>query len=168
MSCPLVAGVAALLLSARPDVTPTQIRDALRLTASQASTPDNLLGWGIVNAEAALDWLNTTDVTADLVVSRNRLEPNVPNPFNPSTRIRYDLVSQSHVTLRIYDAAGRRVRTLVDATQPPRRYDLQWNGTDDRGHRLAAGVYLCRLEAWPVDRSDAAGFTAVRKMVYLP
>lgn len=54
-SCPLVAGVAALLLQARPHATPLQIIDALRSTASRATTPDNLYGWGIVNAFAALN-----------------------------------------------------------------------------------------------------------------
>ena len=47
-SCPLTSGVAALVLSANPSLTPIQVREALRETASQASTPDNLLGWGIL------------------------------------------------------------------------------------------------------------------------
>ncbi|MER3524150.1 MAG: hypothetical protein C4326_08810 [Ignavibacteria bacterium] len=54
-SCPLVAGVAALLVQARPHATPLEITDALRSTASQATTPNNLYGWGIVNALAALN-----------------------------------------------------------------------------------------------------------------
>jgi subtilisin family serine protease len=53
-SCPLAAGVATLLLQANPSATPTQVMDALRSTASQASHPDNLLGYGIIDALAAL------------------------------------------------------------------------------------------------------------------
>ena len=53
-SCPLTAGVAALVLQAHPEYTPQQVADALRTTASQASRPDNLLGFGIVNAAAAV------------------------------------------------------------------------------------------------------------------
>ena len=53
-SCPQVAGVAALVLSAHPYLTPMEVRDALRLTASQAATPDNLMGWGIVDAYEAV------------------------------------------------------------------------------------------------------------------
>lgn len=53
-SCPMVAGVAALILSAHPNLTPLEVRDALRLTASQASNPDNLLGWGVINAYDAV------------------------------------------------------------------------------------------------------------------
>jgi len=54
LSCPLTAGVAALLLSANPSLTPIQVRDALRQTASNASSPNNLMGWGIINALDAI------------------------------------------------------------------------------------------------------------------
>ncbi len=53
-SCPLVAGVVALMIHARPTDSPVEIMNALRSTASQASAPDNLMGWGIINAIAAL------------------------------------------------------------------------------------------------------------------
>jgi serine protease AprX len=56
LSCPLVGGVAALILSARPELTPSQVRDALRNTASQVSSPDNLLGWGIIDAYRAVTY----------------------------------------------------------------------------------------------------------------
>ncbi len=53
-SCPLVAGVVALLLEARPTATPMQILEALRSTANNASSPNNLEGWGVIDAPAAL------------------------------------------------------------------------------------------------------------------
>jgi hypothetical protein len=53
-SCPLTAGVAALVLSAHPEFTPVQVRGAIRNTASQADRPDNSYGWGVVNARAAV------------------------------------------------------------------------------------------------------------------
>jgi len=58
-SCPLSAGVAALVLAANPNLTPMQVRDALRETASQASAPDNSLGWGILNAYDAVFYYNS-------------------------------------------------------------------------------------------------------------
>lgn len=58
-ACPMVAGVAALLLSAAPSATPLQIRDALRATASNAGNPNNFVGWGIIDAAAALQRLRT-------------------------------------------------------------------------------------------------------------
>jgi len=56
LSCPLTAGCAAVLLSARPSLTPQMVRLALMHTASQADNPDNTYGWGIINLAAALDW----------------------------------------------------------------------------------------------------------------
>ncbi len=55
-SCPLSAGVAALILCANPGLTPMQVRDAMRETASQSNNPDNLMGWGILNALAAVNY----------------------------------------------------------------------------------------------------------------
>ena len=58
-ACPLAAGVAVLLLSQHPTATPMQIRDALRTTATNAAQPNNFYGWGVVDATAALDRLET-------------------------------------------------------------------------------------------------------------
>jgi hypothetical protein len=55
-SCPLSAGVAALIRCANPNLTPMQVRDAMRQTASQASAPNNLMGWGILNADSAIKY----------------------------------------------------------------------------------------------------------------
>lgn len=55
-SCPLSGGVAALILCANPALTPMQVREAMRQTASQAATPDNLMGWGILNADSAIKY----------------------------------------------------------------------------------------------------------------
>lgn len=53
-STPITAGVVALLLSAHPELTPLQVREALRMTANNSSTPNNIMGWGIINAYNAL------------------------------------------------------------------------------------------------------------------
>jgi hypothetical protein len=88
------------------------------------------------------------------------LYQNVPNPFNPTTVIRYDVPADGGlVTLRIYDVGGRLVRELVDGTQPPGRRQAVWDGRDERGARAASGVYFCRL--------TAPGFEATRKMTLL-
>jgi serine protease AprX len=68
-STPLVAGVAALLLQAHPHWTPMQVRDALMMTADRHDNPDNLYGWGLVNALAALNYRLKGDVTGDDVVN---------------------------------------------------------------------------------------------------
>lgn len=64
-SCPLVAGCAAVLLSARPDWNPLQVREAIMMTASRANQPDNDFGWGIVDLNKAIDFLPTKSVVID-------------------------------------------------------------------------------------------------------
>ncbi len=76
-----------------------------------------------------------------------RLDPNYPNPFNPSTTIPFELTVQGHVRLEIFRMTGELVRTLVDAELPAGRQSVIWDGRDADGRRVASGSYLCRLEA---------------------
>lgn len=77
-----------------------------------------------------------------------------PNPFNPSTRVDFSLASPGRVKLTIFDVAGRRVRTLLDEHRAAGHHDLEWNGRDDSGRRLASGVYFYRLEAGDFRAAD--------------
>lgn len=70
-----------------------------------------------------------------------------PNPTAGRTRIRYALASPVRVLLRVYDPAGRAVRTLADADKAPGRYEAEWDGTDHQGRPVARGVYFCRFVA---------------------
>lgn len=77
-----------------------------------------------------------------------RLLGNAPNPFNPSTTIAYELpAAGAAVRLVIYDLAGRQVRTLVDGDQAGGRQFARWDGRDDAGQGVPAGVYLYRVSA---------------------
>jgi len=75
------------------------------------------------------------------------LEPNFPNPFNPSTTLLFSLEQAGEVRLAIYDAAGREVRELLAGTHDAGRHQVVWDGRDRGGRLAAAGVYLARLEA---------------------
>jgi len=75
------------------------------------------------------------------------LRGNFPNPFNPTTAIRYDLASGGPVKLRIYDAGGRLVRVLYDGPQGAGSQSLTWDGRNDGAASVASGVYFYRLEA---------------------
>jgi hypothetical protein len=76
------------------------------------------------------------------------LLPATPNPFNPRTDLRFDLPEPACVTLKVFDATGRLVRTLADSEQRTAgRHVLTWDGRNDGGRALASGVYLYRLEA---------------------
>jgi hypothetical protein len=74
------------------------------------------------------------------------LLPNVPNPFNPTTRISFTLATPSLVDLRIFAADGRLVRALLHENRLPGRYEMTWDGTDERGRRLSSGAYYARLK----------------------
>jgi predicted outer membrane repeat protein len=79
----------------------------------------------------------------------------LPNPFEEGTIIPYGLPSSAGgvaVTLTIYDAVGRRVRTLVDESQRPGLYDVRWDGRTDQGRAVSSGVYFVRLKAGDVVR----------------
>jgi flagellar hook assembly protein FlgD len=67
---------------------------------------------------------------------------NVPNPFNPSTRISFDLESRENVTISVYDVKGRRVNTLLQGTLEAGPHSVDWDGTSAEGTRVSSGVYL--------------------------
>lgn len=87
------------------------------------------------------------------------LYQNMPNPFNPTTSIRYYLPAATHVVLEIYDVSGRRVACPVNRHQTEGYHLVEWNGIDDTGVAVSSGVYFYRLIA---DRQ-----TLSRKMVLL-
>jgi hypothetical protein len=76
-----------------------------------------------------------------------RLDPGVPNPFPSSTTIAYAIPAASHVSLRVYDAAGRLVSVLVDGMRDAGEHRVYWDGTDSGRRPAASGVYFCRLTA---------------------
>jgi len=70
-----------------------------------------------------------------------------PNPFNPATRVRFELPEPARTRLLIYNLKGQLVRTLLDETRPAGRYEMLWNGRDDDGSVVASGTYLLRMSA---------------------
>jgi hypothetical protein len=88
------------------------------------------------------------EAAADMRWSRS------PNPFSGTTTIRFSQPASGPVTLRIYDVAGRRVRTLDNGMLPAGRHVRTWDGRDDEARRVPAGVYFTRLETATFTRSD--------------
>jgi hypothetical protein len=84
----------------------------------------------------------------------------VPNPFNPMTSLHFNLPSDSHVDLKIYDVAGRLVRSLASGSRPAGANKVRWNGTDDAGHAVASGTYFARLVV--DDQVEIKSLTLVR------
>ena len=88
------------------------------------------------------------------------LADNYPNPFNPTTTLQYALPQAADVALTVYNVLGQPVRTLVAERQNAGRYVVEWDATNDQGHRLSAGMYFYRLQA-------GGDFREVKKMLLL-
>ena len=230
-SCPLAAGCAALLLSYKPSLTPIEILYLFRQTASQSNKPDNLMGWGIINAYGAmqlgvlpveltlfkgkytdgtvlLEWSTGAELNnygfeiqkrydntsfkkigfvngfgttsngnnysfedddlqsyriyyrlkqidfnggfkySDVVNIENpalsdyKLYGNYPNPFNPTTTIKYSLPFQSKIKIALYDILGNKVENLYNGEQDSGIHYLLLHAKD-----LSSGVYFVTMNA---------------------
>jgi len=90
-------------------------------------------------------WISSVEDQADLP-RVDRLGGSYPNPFNPLTKINFELGHATPVDLRIYDMKGRLVRVLVaNEVLEPGVHEAEWDGRNGRGASVAAGVYLYRL-----------------------
>lgn len=76
-----------------------------------------------------------------------RLSKNYPNPFNPATKIRFELPEKANVLFKIYDLLGKEVRTLVNEEKSAGIYTVTWDGRDDSGNDLSSGIYISRIVA---------------------
>jgi hypothetical protein len=111
------------------------------------------LSKGFENTEAEEESANS-EAVADY-----QLAQNYPNPFNPSTVISFQLPVDSDVTLSVYNITGQLVKRLASGKFANGRHQVVWDATDDRGVRVASGVYLYVLKA--------GEFTARRKLVLM-
>jgi len=68
-----------------------------------------------------------------------------PNPFNTSTTIRYYVPQTGYMKLVVYDISGRKVKTLIDGVVSTNTYEVDWEGLDDQGNRVACGIYFCQI-----------------------
>ncbi|MBA7536546.1 hypothetical protein ES705_28810 [subsurface metagenome] len=70
----------------------------------------------------------------------------LPNPFRTSIQIDYAISCAQDVNFTIYDVCGKKVKTLVDGYQEPGQFSVTWTGYDEKGRKLAAGIYFGRIE----------------------
>jgi len=101
-------------------------------------------------------FLSTDD---EIIVSEFALHENYPNPFNPTTTLRFDLPKVSDITLTIYNMLGQKVRTFNYQNTSAGYHSVKWNATNDYGDPVGAGVYLYQLQT--------KDFVKTRKMVLL-
>ncbi len=141
---PLVAGAVALLLQAHPEWKYGDVYRALTQTATRAADPDSVYGYGIVRAALAADYQGEIQSSIKGTVA-------YPNPFAQSVRFDFEVQPAGKVEIRIFTVAGEKVATLrreAGETQP-----LEWNGENQSGEDVAAGVYVAHIAASGIDQT---------------
>ena len=90
----------------------------------------------------------SVEETADSsILDSYRLEANYPNPFNPSTTIRYTLGKTGETTLKVYNLRGEAIRVLADDNQAAGEHAIVWDGKDDSGRLVSSGVYILTIKS---------------------
>ncbi len=92
------------------------------------------------------------------------LTGNYPNPFNPSTYIKFSLKAESKVSLEIFNIRGQRVKTLVEDEMQAGYHSVVWNGTDQSGKHVSSGVYFTKFGT--VEENNGK-YTSVKKIILL-
>ena len=95
----------------------------------------------------------------DIIAEDFILYDNYPNPFNPSTNISYSILNREHVNIVILDVSGSKVIELFNDYESAGIYSIDWNGKNEKGIQVSAGVYLYSIEA--------GKFRQTKKMILL-
>jgi hypothetical protein len=110
----------------------------------------NCMGRGVYTTQACVTLTGIVENSS--VPKEFKLFQNIPNPFNPVTKINFSIPKNGFVTLKIFDMLGREIATLVSETKSPGNYSVDFNGSE-----YSSGVYFYRLES--------NGFVDMKKMV---
>ena len=100
--------------------------------------------WGLVFKTESSDPMAIKEYYT-IVPSTVKLYNNYPNPFNSSTRIRFDLRVPQNITLSVYDISGREIKRLFSGMKGAGKHSLSWDGKDNTGYSVASGIYIYRL-----------------------
>ncbi len=143
-AAPLVSGVVCQMLQVNPRLNPIDVRDILRETASQAGAPDNNLGWGIINADAAIEAAaQHPSPVEDAILPPGRLLVAAPYPHPFSEQTVFEVrapAGAGFARLRVYDLLGRRVGVPFEG-----RLQAGLNRIDFRADGLPPGLYVYTL-----------------------
>lgn len=131
---------------------PNIYADTVTVSGNAPNSPKQVIVFLQLNGPTAV-----REISESQLPRAYTLNQNFPNPFNPSTRIRFALPKEGKVTLEVYSILGSKVATLVDEFLSAGTKEAVWNGTDDAGQTQASGIYFYRLKA--------GDFTDVKKML---
>ncbi|MDP5957787.1 MAG: S8/S53 family peptidase [Candidatus Marinimicrobia bacterium] len=141
LSAPLVSGAAAVILSAHPDWTPMEVREAMMMTADNANSPDNDYGYGLIDVMAAIDY-ETSAIDGNNVPEKFSVLNVYPNPFNSKVQIKYSIPEDGDVVFDIYNILGENVDQIIKKNQLKGKYQFQW-----RTDQYASGTYFLKLSS---------------------
>jgi hypothetical protein len=103
--------------------------------------------------------IEISDSPEDVITFSTKLSGNYPNPFNPSTNIKFATSENGHVPIDIYNVKGQKVTTLVDERMNAGEHSIIWNGKDDSGRNVTSGVYLLSMKT--------KSYNATQKMILM-
>lgn len=107
----------------------------------------------------AVNTPTNNDDQVNLIPSKFEVSQNYPNPFNPSTLISVALPENTRMSIRVYNALGQEILTLTDGDYSAGTHKFTWNGTDNSGKLVSAGIYFYRVET--------SKNTLVKKMTFM-
>jgi hypothetical protein len=123
-------------------------------------TDFQILDGVLVDLAGNIDAINNVQIGSLLALPTDyALDQNLPNPFNPSTTIKYQMPAAGEATLIIYNLLGQQVRTLLKETMDAGFHSVVWDGKDQAGKQVASGVYIYRLQS--------GDFSTARRMMLL-
>lgn len=170
------AGTGEVLGTVELDLSPYELDESLVITVSPARTGTSsaprlaqqnitLLIFDSSGERAEAPLVTSVDEQVPpQFPAKFALHKNYPNPFNPSTQIRFAVPEAARIKIVVYNMLGERIRTLVDARKAAGVHSVTWDARDDRGRNVASGVYIYRLEAIAADQQ---AFVATQKMLLM-
>ena len=153
-SCPLTAGTAALLLEAHPNWTNLDIMEALKMTAANSSDPNNKIGWGIIDAEAASEYI-FRKVYAPIEFSVQRLEDNYAFFIQYVDRLSWKVNPVNQDNIQYYSLSARRIEAVDDRFVLIAELDAQTFVYESKG-LLGSETFLYKLTAVDKDGNESS------------
>ena len=140
LACPLVGGAVALIRQAKPDWSAMEVREAVMMTASQSSNPDNSYGYGIMNAVDAVEYEATVAIDrSDDLPSNFHVTNAYPNPFNPSLIIEVSGAVGEYLTVDIFSLTGKSITNVYTGTVFQPNQKMIWSPEN-----IPNGIYVIR------------------------
>ena len=113
-----------------------------------------------VDKDGIVTELDIITLATEATPEETRLAPPFPNPFNPSTRLSYEIADETKVSIIVYDLLGRKICTVLDnEPHTAGNYFKYWNGVDQSGMKVPSGAYIIRLQAGDVTKIQKAVLT---------